>query len=101
MLEVIGGARFVRIGVENPGLLSELCGYLARCLEGLFAGCYILSTDGADRGPRSTSPIIERQPDPDDQRSRRITLTQRGLAIVPVIRDAVAEIEQEWRAALG
>jgi DNA-binding MarR family transcriptional regulator len=44
---------------------------------------------------------IERQPDPDDQRSKRVTLTHRGLAIVPVIRDAVAEIEHEWQAALG
>jgi DNA-binding MarR family transcriptional regulator len=44
---------------------------------------------------------IERRPDPDDQRSKRINLTKRGLAIVPVIRDAVAEIEQEWEAALG
>jgi DNA-binding MarR family transcriptional regulator len=44
---------------------------------------------------------IDRRPDPDDQRSKRIALTKRGLAIVPVIRDAVAEIEQEWEAALG
>lgn len=44
---------------------------------------------------------IDRRPDPDDQRSKRITLTKRGLAIVPVIRDAVAEVEQEWQAALG
>ncbi|HZQ64423.1 MAG TPA: MarR family transcriptional regulator [Gaiellaceae bacterium] len=44
---------------------------------------------------------IERRPDPDDRRSKRIDLTRRGLAIVPVIRGAVAEIEQEWGAALG
>ncbi len=44
---------------------------------------------------------IERRPDPDDRRSKRIDLTRRGLAIVPVIRGAVAEIEQEWEAALG
>ncbi len=44
---------------------------------------------------------LERRPDPDDQRSKRITLTERGLAVVPVIRGAVAEIEQEWEAALG
>jgi DNA-binding MarR family transcriptional regulator len=44
---------------------------------------------------------VERGPDPDDHRSKRIALTERGLAIVPVIRDAVAEIEREWEAALG
>jgi DNA-binding MarR family transcriptional regulator len=44
---------------------------------------------------------LERRPDLDDQRSKRIALTERGTAIVPVIRDAVAEIEQEWEAALG
>ena len=44
---------------------------------------------------------LERRQDPDDQRSKRIILTERGLAIVPVIRGAVAEIEQEWEAALG
>lgn len=44
---------------------------------------------------------LERRPDADDQLSRRITLTERGTALVPVIRDAVAEIEQEWEAGLG
>jgi DNA-binding MarR family transcriptional regulator len=44
---------------------------------------------------------LERRQDPDDQRSKRIALTERGLAIVPVIRGAVAEIEGEWEAALG
>ena len=44
---------------------------------------------------------LERQPDPDDKRSKRITLTQRGTSAVPVIRDAVSEIEREWEAALG
>jgi DNA-binding MarR family transcriptional regulator len=44
---------------------------------------------------------LEREPDPDDQRSKRITLTQRGTAIIPLIRDAVAEVEHEWRTTLG
>src|SRR3954449_4813614 len=39
---------------------------------------------------------LERRPHPDDQRSRRIHLTARGVATVPVIRGAVAEIEAEW-----
>ena len=44
---------------------------------------------------------VERRPDPDDQRSKRVALTKKGLAIVPVIRDAVAEVERDWEAALG
>jgi DNA-binding MarR family transcriptional regulator len=44
---------------------------------------------------------LERRSDPDDARSRRIALTERGEAIVPVIRDAVAEIEREWASTLG
>jgi DNA-binding MarR family transcriptional regulator len=44
---------------------------------------------------------LERRPDPDDKRSKRIALTKRGTSAVPVIRDAVSEIEQEWAAALG
>src|ERR1700749_4910386 len=35
---------------------------------------------------------LERRPDPDDQRSRRIVLTRRGVAAAHVIRDAVAEL---------
>ena len=44
---------------------------------------------------------LERRPDPDDQRSKRITLTRRGTSLIPVIREAVGEIEREWEAALG
>jgi DNA-binding MarR family transcriptional regulator len=44
---------------------------------------------------------LERLPDPDDRRARRIALTDRGLALVPVIRDAVGEVEREWAGALG
>src|SRR5215475_135245 len=44
---------------------------------------------------------LERRPDPDDRRSRRIALTARGRALIPVIRGAVAETEREWAAALG
>ena len=43
----------------------------------------------------------ERRPDPDDRRARRIAMTDRGRALIPVIRDAVAEAEREWEAALG
>ena len=44
---------------------------------------------------------LERGPDPDDRRARRIALTDRGMALVPVIRDAVSEVEREWTEALG
>jgi len=44
---------------------------------------------------------LERRPHPDDQRSRRIHLTARGVATIPVIRGAVAEVEEEWTARLG
>ena len=44
---------------------------------------------------------LERRPDPDDARSRRIVLTERGQAVVPVIRDAVRGIEKVWARRLG
>jgi len=44
---------------------------------------------------------LERRPDPDDRRARRIALTDRGRSLIPVIRDVVAETEREWAAALG
>jgi DNA-binding MarR family transcriptional regulator len=44
---------------------------------------------------------LERQPDPDDMRSKRIVLTQRGESMVPVIRAAVAEVETDWAQRLG
>jgi len=44
---------------------------------------------------------LERRADPDDQRSRRIVLTRRGVAAAHVIRDAVAELETLWARELG
>lgn len=44
---------------------------------------------------------LERKPHPDDLRSKRIVLTQRGIAAVGVIRDAVAEVEAAWEQRLG
>ena len=44
---------------------------------------------------------LERQPDPDDLRSRRIALTARGNSAIRVIREAVAEIEASWAHQLG
>jgi DNA-binding MarR family transcriptional regulator len=44
---------------------------------------------------------IERQPDPDDRRSKRIALTPRAVAAIGVIRDAVDELETAWANQLG
>lgn len=44
---------------------------------------------------------LERRPDSDDLRSKRIALTPRAEAAVPVIREAVAEIENDWARQLG
>ena len=44
---------------------------------------------------------IERLPDPDDLRSRRISVTKRGDAVAAAIREAVAEVEAEWTEQLG
>ena len=44
---------------------------------------------------------LEREADPDDRRSRRIVLTERGYATIPVIREAVSEVEATWAQQLG
>ena len=44
---------------------------------------------------------LERQPDPDDLRSKRVALTPRGTAAINVIREAVGEIETTWAQQLG
>jgi DNA-binding MarR family transcriptional regulator len=44
---------------------------------------------------------LERRPDPDDLRSKRVALTPRGVAAIGVIREAVAEMEVAWAQRLG
>src|SRR5436189_5760979 len=44
---------------------------------------------------------LERRPDPEDLRSKRIVLTPRGTSAILVIRDAVAEMETAWSKRLG
>src|SRR5207245_2954726 len=39
---------------------------------------------------------LERRPDPDDLRSKRVALTLRGTSAISVIREAVGEIETAW-----
>jgi DNA-binding MarR family transcriptional regulator len=44
---------------------------------------------------------LERGPDPDDQRSKRVALTPRGVSAIEVIREAVGEVEADWEHRLG
>lgn len=44
---------------------------------------------------------LERHPDPDDLRSKRIVLTRRGLSMGRVMREAVREVEAAWADELG
>src|SRR5215217_1624918 len=44
---------------------------------------------------------LQRQPDPDDLRSKRLALTDRGASAIRVIRQAVAELETLWAQQLG
>ena len=44
---------------------------------------------------------LERRRDPDDQRSRRVHLTPRGRRVAETMREAVTELEAEWRTLLG
>ena len=44
---------------------------------------------------------LRRDADPDDGRSKRITLTSRGTKVVAVMREAVAEVEESWAQRLG
>jgi DNA-binding MarR family transcriptional regulator len=44
---------------------------------------------------------LERRPDPDDLRSKRIAITRRGVAAARVMREAAAEMESAWARQLG
>ena len=44
---------------------------------------------------------LGREPDPDDLRSKRVVLTERGASAIHVIREAVAEVEATWSQELG
>src|SRR3954454_6392026 len=39
---------------------------------------------------------LQRQPDPDDLRSKRVALTERGASAIGIIRETVAEVETVW-----
>ena len=44
---------------------------------------------------------LRREQDPDDLRSKRVVLTERGASAIHVIREAVAEVETTWAQQLG
>lgn len=44
---------------------------------------------------------LERGDDPHDRRSRRVYLTPRGAGAATLMRETVAEIEDEWAEKLG
>jgi DNA-binding MarR family transcriptional regulator len=44
---------------------------------------------------------VERRPDTDDLRSKRVALTPRGTSAISVIRDAVGTLETKWAQQLG
>jgi DNA-binding MarR family transcriptional regulator len=44
---------------------------------------------------------LERRPDPDDLRSKRVAVTRRGKSAIAVIREAVGEMETERGQQLG
>jgi DNA-binding MarR family transcriptional regulator len=44
---------------------------------------------------------LTREPDPNDQRSKRIRLTPRGHDAIKAIREIVQDVEHEWQQQLG
>ena len=52
-------------------------------------------------GELERSGYLERRPDPDDLRSKRVALSPRGVSAVGVIREAVGDLEVEWAQQLG
>ena len=44
---------------------------------------------------------LERRPDPDDLRSKRVALTPRAVSAIGVLREAVEEMEEIWARKLG
>ena len=101
MLERLHGAGFADLDAAHLAVLqypgpagarpSELAARLGMSKQALN---YLL-------GELERLGYLERVPDPDDLRSKRIALTERGEAIVPVIRGAVAELEAAWADEVG
>jgi DNA-binding MarR family transcriptional regulator len=52
-------------------------------------------------GQLETLGYLDRTEDPDDQRSKRVYLTDRGHAALATMRQAVTDTEHEWAQELG
>jgi DNA-binding MarR family transcriptional regulator len=52
-------------------------------------------------GQLETLGYLQRRKDPDDHRSKRIHLTDRGRALVPAVRGIVRKVERQWARELG
>ena len=74
------GARPTDVAV-HVGISKQALNYLLGQLEGLG--------------------YLERRPDPDDLRRKRIVLTARSVEAIGVIREAVAEVEGAWAEKIG
>lgn len=74
------GARPSELAAQR-GMSKQAANYLLGQLEGLG--------------------YLERRPDANDGRSKRIALTDRGERAAYTIRNAVREVERDWQAQLG
>jgi DNA-binding MarR family transcriptional regulator len=52
-------------------------------------------------GQLETLGYLQRLHDPEDHRSKRVHLTERGHAAMQTVRAAVSEVEEEWARELG
>jgi DNA-binding MarR family transcriptional regulator len=52
-------------------------------------------------GQLETLGYLQRLHDPEDHRSKRVHLTERGHAAMQTVRAAVSEVEAEWARELG
>ena len=44
---------------------------------------------------------VAREPDPGDERAKRVVLTERGVALLAAVEEIYAELESEWAGFLG
>lgn len=44
---------------------------------------------------------VAREPDPVDERAKRVVLTERGVALLAAVEEIYAELESEWAGFLG